>query len=432
MDERFVVEDDYFVRVGPARTLDNSLGPIEFNIEPSPLHLTDLSQSYLSLSLRVRRAGQAIEHCKALTGTHLTNPDTIDFAATSGAGQPSEDRHLSCVNNLFHSIFSQVSLELNGQLVERIHDYPFVAYLTNLFGFDKDIKNSALQTLIGWYPDEPGKFDSSSNSGHLDRIKHLLLNGKECHLKGRLALGSCEVGLLPNHTSLRILLHKNDASFPLLYTGSTAAPAGAYSIEITNCEFEVRRVGTSPSVLKDYESRLTKDLGEFDFIKSDCKAFTFSAQQSDITINNLFSGELPDSVLICLLPNATYHGDITKNPFNFQHFNMSRASLFVNGQEFPTPRGYDLKMSENKYADAYLNLFRGKPEYHGMTRAEFIGGSFFLIFDFHHLPGQQGVVQGKFKFESPLADTVTLLAIASYDVKFKMDQMRNLSHTYVP
>ena len=332
LDSNLGIESDYFERISPVRSLDNSSGPIEFNLEPSPLHLTDLSQSYLSISVKVKRDGNAVEHCLSLTPSQITDPSTINFSATTGAGAPGDDTALSCVNNLMHALFSQVSLYLNNVLVERISDYNFTSYVQTLLGFDKEAKKSAIQHLFGYYDDQPGKFQDKANTAHRERIKHLLLNGKECHMKARLQLGVMEMGrYIPNHMSIKLVLHKKNAQFPLIFTDtSTNKPDGDYSIEITDAQFEVRRLGVLPSILKDYEAKLTRELGQFSFVKTECKAFTFSANQSDITLDNIFSGDIPESILICMLPNKTYHGDLYKNPYEFKHYDMTKAMLQAN------------------------------------------------------------------------------------------------------
>ena len=78
------IEEEYVTRVAPVRSLDNS-GPIEFYIEPSSTDLTDLSESFLKLSVSVKRNGKPVKHVKALSNSNREDPSTIDFSATGTA-----------------------------------------------------------------------------------------------------------------------------------------------------------------------------------------------------------------------------------------------------------------------------------------------------------------------------------------------------------
>ena len=58
-----------------------------------------------------------------------------------------------------------------------------------------------------------------------------------------------------------------------------------------------------------------------------------------------------------LLSQTGVNGDYTKNPFNFQHFNMAEVSLKVNGVEvYGTPLKLDFGVNRN-YTAAYVRLF---------------------------------------------------------------------------
>ena len=446
------VAEEYTTRVGPTRSLDNSSGPLEFNVDASPVHLTDLSQCYLKVRLKaVRRtvttgATSAVNHFTNLTADHINDPTSIPVPAddaTTGPGRDGSDRYLSCLNNLFHSLYSDAELYVNETLVERVQEYPYVALFNAVLGYDRATKDSVLPALLGYYEDTPGKFSSATdNKAHTARIHNLLLNGRETEFKARLAFGALDASrVLPNHTSLKILLTRKPSSFPLYWYGSTDPPAAtAYELEITSAELEVRRIGLVPAAARDYEARLTRKMGRFDFVKTQCKTFTFGASRTDIVIDNLFSGPRPYAVLVALMPNAAYHGDLRSNSFEFKDYGLRQASLTVDGTIHPSPDGYQkLEAEASKFTDAFLELYRAFPAAHGITREQFRGGTFLLPFalDEKRYPASaQGQTQGQislnFRFDTALPETVTLLAVAYYRVHFVMDQMRNVSFTYVP
>ena len=428
------VESEDTIRVAPVRSLDNQ-GPIEFCVPAHPTALTDLRESFLSVSLSVKRAGKPIVHRTGLTESNLVDPDSIAAWATPATGSTAgEDANLSCVNNLMHSLFGEVHVYLNEVELERQSDYWLAAFTQVKTGFDREHKESALEYLFGWYDDEAGAYSAKTNSAHAKRQKHLLLNGKTVHFKARLQLGMMSMpAYLPNHTSLKIVMHRKNASLPLIWIDAQVAkPDGDYAIDISHAEFETRRVNLLPSVLADYEREFgPKKLGRFSFTKTECKAFTIPASGNDVTLDNMFTGPMPETVTICLLPNKAYHGHLDTNPFDFGHYDMNFAVLQGNGVLYPAPNGYDrmqLKTS-NRFADAYLNLFRIHP--HGITRSDFVKGGFMLPFQLHS-SGKTGVVTGRFKFDSPLPEAMTLVALATYTVEFVVDSLRNVNYNYIP
>ena len=326
---------------------------------------------------------------------------------------------------------------INETLVERVTDYVWVSFISTVFGFDRDTKTAVLPELLGYYEDTPFRLDSTSstnpNKAHDKRIKNLLLNGREVELKARLNFGCFEISeLLPNHSSVRIVLNRKSPQFPLHYAGTTIPTGANYQLELTFAELEVRRVGPSPTALRDYNAGLAANLSRFDFVKSQCKTFTFVGERSDIIIDNLYNGQIPKLVLVMMVGNDVYHGNIQKTSFNFKDYGFIKGCLKVDGQIFPSPTGYDLNVSENKFTDAFLQLQSCFPARHGVSREQFKGGLFVLAFPLDGKQGQNGQISLNFTFKGVLGETVTLIAIAYHDVHFMMDQTRNISSTYIP
>ena len=51
--------------------------------------------------------------------------------------------------------------------------------------------------------------------------------------------------------------------------------------------------------------------------------------------NPIRGSQLPEQVIIGVVPQESYNGSIDKNPFNFKHFDIREASLVVNGVNEP-------------------------------------------------------------------------------------------------
>ena len=53
----------------------------------------------------------------------------------------------------------------------------------------------------------------------------------------------------------------------------------------------------------------------------------------DVSHEKLFSGQLPTRVVVGLVKNDAFNGHVGRNPFNFQHFNLSEISLYLDGHQ---------------------------------------------------------------------------------------------------
>ena len=53
-----------------------------------------------------------------------------------------------------------------------------------------------------------------------------------------------------------------------------------------------------------------------------------------------------------------YAGDLTKNPFNFKHYNFTFMCLYANGQSVP-PKALQPKFASDNYVEAFQTLFTG-------------------------------------------------------------------------
>ena len=53
------------------------------------------------------------------------------------------------------------------------------------------------------------------------------------------------------------------------------------------------------------------------------KHLTIPANQTSINFDNVFTGALPDLVIVCLVRDADLEGSYQRNSFNFQNFGVN-------------------------------------------------------------------------------------------------------------
>ena len=80
------------------------------------------------------------------------------------------------------------------------------------------------------------------------------------------------------------------------------------------------------------------------------REFTIPAGVKQFPVNQLHKGDLPANV--GLVDNGALTGDFTKNPYNFQHFDVSEVSLTDGGREVDgQPLHFDF--AKNQYVEGY-------------------------------------------------------------------------------
>ncbi len=120
-------------------TLDSDTAPIEFDIQGQGDEYIDLSQTYLQIV------------CK------FTNADGTNLEGLAGKSTP--------VNNIIHSLFSEIDLTLNGKIVTPGTDtYPYKAYLEKLLSYRPETLDSQMFACSLWEKDTAGHMDDCNTA----------------------------------------------------------------------------------------------------------------------------------------------------------------------------------------------------------------------------------------------------------------------------
>ena len=154
-------------------------------------------------------------------------------------------------------------------------------------------------------------------------------------------------------------------------------------------------------------------------------------------IDNAFLGEIPKHIAICMTDNDSYNGNYRKNPFNFQHYNLTQIGISVNGEEIrfkPLKLNFDDKL----FVIAYNTLFSGTRKLHGksgsITKREDYSEGYTTIAEdltpFEIGDNFDTKAEGKlsidFVFQNPLAATMSVLVYAEYDNVIEIDNNCNV------
>lgn len=135
--------------------------------------------------------------------------------------------------------------------------------------------------------------------------------------------------LLINGVNVRIKLEKNKEVFSLM------SAADSYKVVIQSASLYVRKISVSPSIMIAHEKALEKSVIKLPIRRIEVKTFSLSSGLQSSTISNAFIGQLPTRMILGFVSNQSYNGNITKNPFKFQHYNLNYLAVLNNGVMTP-------------------------------------------------------------------------------------------------
>jgi len=400
------------VDIVPTTNIDGNQQPIQFDIPANPQDYIDCQSIDLELCIQIKK-------------TDGTNIDS------------SKDK-VGLANLPIASLFSDVYLILNDKQIEGgDRAYPYGAYIHTMTQFQKQAKQSHLQ-VSGWYDDQQGKFDDVSNTG-LKRRMDLTADSKELYLKGPVYLDFLRQSrYLLSQVKMQIKFIRANPEFALMAFGATN-----YQVNISNAVLNVRRVTMNPSVINEHATGLRKNNAIYPVNHSVLTNFTIGAGSSSHAYPNLFPTAMPKAVYITFVENEAFIGAFEKNPFNFQHFNVSKLALYQDGK-FVSCKAYEPNFKDGKFAREYgsiftaLNMFN-TDDSNGITMDMYKNGYFFIMYNLTadaDLGGESvgvtkpGNLRLEVSFESPLKKTITCLIYAIYDSKVEITRMRDVTVSY--
>ena len=133
----------------------------------------------------------------------------------------------------------------------------------------------------------------------------------------------------------------------------------AAKVQIVHASMFVRKVKLMPSVFLAHAKTLENGTAKYPIKRVVCKSFAMPQNYGDVSHEKLFSGHLPTRVVVGLVNNRAFNGHLENNPFNFEHYNLSDISVYLDGQQQfalkPIQPDYENKL----YIRAYDILFAG-------------------------------------------------------------------------
>ena len=351
-----------------------------------------------------------------------------------------KDITCSVVNNFIHSTVSKITYQLNDfQMGDSApKSYSYRAYMDNLLSFSKGAKEQSLK-YHGFEQDTPGSFEdvnklqaTNKNDGFKKRSE-LFCTANYFHfsVKLRIDLANIDQFLQPG-VQLRFEIERNSDAFALL---SDVGDDVTFEFEIKDSTIEFDKMIPTPEYLNHFETNILQEPLIYSYDKSQIHYFPYTANVNDLSIYSMFhTDKLPSYLVFGLVDNDAFDGSVSKNPYNFQHFNLKEFYLLVNGISVPT-QPVKLDITSMDYHQTYVNEFLDKLKLKnsndsiGISADDWINGSFFWIVDlnvdkccnFHEHNSKGGTIHLKLQTKTALPKTTRLIVYSTSRERMSID-----------
>ena len=382
------VDGSQWVEHSPVSTITSS-SPIEFIVSGSGEDYMDLNNTLLEVKACIK----------------TTNNSPVDAAVL-----------VAPINNTLHSLFSQIDVSLNDVNVSSATTtYPYRAYIETHLNYGTDAKKSRLQAAMYFIDDNltvsnPIPDSSSARNMGLKR-RHGICTAKPTFDM----IGPLHVDVF------------NQSKYML--NGVT---------------MKVRMTRSKDSFVLMAKSDVQQKTAKYPITRVECKVIHLPQGQKSFTHDNLFLGQLPKRIVLGLVDNRAFNGDISLNPYNFQHCNLNYLEVHLDGQQVPWAP-LQPSFSGSSYIRAFYTQFTGGDGISSDTgntigREQFVNGHALYCFDLtpdlssscgHHFGvTKSGNLRLELAFEVALSITGNVLVYSEFDNVIEIDKDRKVTRNY--
>jgi hypothetical protein len=394
----------------PLGQLSNK-SPIEFIISGSSTDYIDLKQSTIKAKVRILQKDGS-------------NVGMLE---------------VGLVNLSLQSLFTQVDLSLQQQVITPTvgRNYAYKAMLDTLLNYDKCCGETKIQSQLFYKDDGLNITDTKAQTGSANLAQTqrstYTANSAVVELEGPLYVDICQQDrLIPNGVRIGIKLYQNSDEFRLFGDGHDK-----YVLDLVDIVLRVAHVKVNPGMMVGHAEAFKNQNALYPLKKSDIKTFTIPKGSFSFNADDIYQGEVPDEVMVVLVSSAAYSGDITQQPYFFNHYKCNYAAFLIDGNSVPT-QALQPDFPHGLYTTAYLSMFKlaGKLQDNKSSmvkRVDFGAGYSIFVFDIagEHSDDilnvkKKGNTQLSMRFSEKLPHPVTVIIYSRFQSMIQIDQARNI------
>ena len=251
-------------------------------------------------------------------------------------------------------------------------------------------------------------------------------------------------------------LYLNDSQLFLLGTEDTTTPNNKKIPKLETGDIQVTlhmmKVTLNSAVYDRLlkERRLTKTRRvKYPVVRSEIRTFSFDGNSTSWQQDNVFVGRVPDRVILGLLDSRAYNGSLTRYPFAFQKFQVTRVRQTKDGEEYPYKA---LELTGNSNAEDLLGYDRFVTAMSGhkhhkpcmILPDDWGQGKNCTLFMFNNVPSgdadslegrnprQTGNVRYDIDFRAAPGHNVTIVIWSEYENVYEIDQFGGILYSIHP
>ena len=200
----------------------------------------------------------------------------------------------------------------------------------------------------------------------------------------------------------------------------------------------MRKVLPTLQIRDNYKARLLKTPCYLPYKSSKLRHFTIPEGVGSYNIPNVTYGILPKSVIFAMIHREAMNLNPIYNPYNFDHFNLERFNITINGQNV-FPKAIETNFENGDVLDLYRHMYDSLGVKHGnnsfgTTIGDFKKGKTFLVADlnpdqcnlYHTHAEAYGNLDLELTFRRNLKQPIYVFAYMNYNSGIKIDQFQQV------
>ena len=261
------------------------------------------------------------------------NEPKDESVVSTGTGTDDEEEHeeiagVTYVNNILHSIFSNVEVYIKNQQIYISNGlYAHKSYISNNFKAAISEYKGVLHCEGYDYEQDPEDFSNPLPDPFFTRRKKLLSRPDGFMLYGKLGIDffSTSELLYPNMIVRLSLIRAR----PNVYMISDNPNV---SLGIVDCSLYTRRIALKDDYHKKRKDMLAYAPVEYNHLETLAKTFIIPARQNQFIRENIFNNAPIRRIAIAMNTNSAFTGSFTENPFWYQQFDLRQIRILSGGQ----------------------------------------------------------------------------------------------------
>ena len=254
---------------------------------------------------------------------------SVDFTETGDdEEEEQEEVRVNYVNNILHSIFSNVELYINNQQIYSSNGlYAHKSYISKNFKAAISYYKGVLHCEGYDYEQDPEDIDNPLPDPFFTTRMKLLSRPDGFMFYGKLGIDFFSTSeLFYPIMKIRLRLIRARPSFYMISDNHKV------SLGIVDCSLYTRRIALEDDCHKKRMDMLDNAPVDYNYLKTLAKTFIIPARQNQFIQENIFNKAPIRRIAIAMNTKSVFTGSFTENPFWYQQFDLRQIRTLRGGQ----------------------------------------------------------------------------------------------------